>query len=213
MHRISVPVVAVVAAAFVVLGAGRAAAQDATPAAGPAAGIACTVEPRPVDELLAFWFGPEGTPLATPLPASPVAAEAALPEGEPADEETVGAVNATLQELATCFETNQFARAFALMTDDLVRQFGPQQGETLEQARDLLEAQLAVTPVPGVGVTAVPPLRDVRILDDGRAGAVLEEEGMAVFVLFERQDDRWLLDGFIDVGREGGTAGAATPAS
>ena len=183
-------------------------AQEATPIVG---GAVCTVAPRPTEELLAFWFGAEGTPLATPLPASPIAGAAALPEGEAANEETVTAVNATLRELAACFETNQFARAFALMTDDLVRQFGPQQGETLEQARALLEAQLVATPEPMGEPAVVPPLRDVRVLDDGRVGGILEEEGTLIFVVFERQDDRWLLDGFVEAGLAGGTPGVGTP--
>ena len=191
-----------------------AAAQDATPAVADA-GVACTVEPRPVDELLTLWFSPEGTPLATPEPAAVVpAGEAALPQGEPADEETVAAVNGTLQQLAACFEANQFARAFALMTEDLVRQFGPQAGETLEQARELLEAQIAAgapaPPGPATTATEVPQLRDVRVLEDGRVGAVLEEENQTVFVIFEQVNGEWLIDEFLPV-----LAGAAesTPAA
>ncbi len=191
---------------------GGAQSQDVTPIASPMVGdAACTVEPRPTEELLAFWFGPEGTPLATPLPASPVAGEAALPEGEAADEETVAAVNATLRELSACFATNQFARAFALMTDDLVRKFGPQQGETLEQARDLLEAQRVATPEAREEPTAVPPLRDVRVLADGRVGGILEEEGTLIFVLFERQEGRWLIADFFEAGPAGATPVVGTP--
>src|SRR6478735_2382481 len=49
-------------------------AQDASPAAG-ATGAGCTVEPRDVEELIGFYFGPEGTPLPTPTAAT-VASEA-----------------------------------------------------------------------------------------------------------------------------------------
>ncbi len=191
---------------------GGAQTQDVTPIATPSVGgAACTVEPRPTEELLAFWFGPEGTPLPTPLPASPVVGEAALPEGEAADEETVAAVNATLRELSACFGTNQFARAFALMTDDLVRKFGPQQGETLEQARALLEAQLIATPEPVGEPAVVSPLRDVRVLDDGRVGGILEEEGTLIFALFERQEGRWLIADFFEVGPADATPLVGTP--
>ncbi len=205
----------VVLALLALVGPGVALAQDATPSASPAAGIACTVEPRSIDELLALWFGPEGSPQAPPPLASPVAGEAALPGGEAADDATAAAVAATLKELNACFEANQFARAFALMTDDVVRQFGPTSGETLEQVRSLLEAQAAqpvATPELTGGQTMVPPLRDVRVLDDGRVGGILVEEGPPVFLIFERQDGRWLIADFLEIGSLGGTPAAATPA-
>lgn len=201
---------------LVLFGPGAGLAQEATPVASPAAGVACTVEPRPTDELLALWFGPEGTPLAAPPVASPVAGEVALPEGEAADAETVAAVTATLQELNACFEANQFARAFALMTDNVVRQFGPTSGEPLEQVRALLEAQEAqpvATPEPDGGQTVVPPLRDVRVLDDGRVGGILEEEGPLVFLIFERQDGRWLIADFLEIRSADGTSAVGTPAA
>ncbi|MDQ4045020.1 MAG: hypothetical protein M3173_06190 [Chloroflexota bacterium] len=137
-----------------------------------------------------------------------------LPPGEPADEETAAAVSATLQELQACFEAGQFARAFALMTDDLVPLFGPQEGETLEQARDLLEAQIAAgVPAPAavdVSAEEATQLHDVRVLEDGRVGGVLEEEDEAVFVIFEQVDGRWLVDDFIPVETE---PAASTPVS
>lgn len=201
--------ITVVLVSLALVGPGVARAQDASPVASPAAGGTCMVEPRSTDELLALWFGPEGTPLAAPLPASPVAGEAALPEGEAADEETVAAVNATLQEFSACLGANQFARAFALLSDDLVRQFGPTSGETLEQVRTLLEAQLIATPEPVGQPTEVPALRDVRVLDDGRVGAILEEEGELIFLIFERQDGRWRIAEFFEAGQAGAEA---TPA-
>jgi hypothetical protein len=108
------------------------------------------LEPRDVEELIGFYFGPEGTPLATPTAAT-VQSEAELPQGEPVDPAVEEAVNATVAELFACFDAGQYARGFALMTDDLARQFGPDVNnpdeDTPEEVRALLEAQLAGTPV------------------------------------------------------------------
>jgi hypothetical protein len=182
-------------------------AQDASPAAG-ATGAGCTVEPRDVEELIGFYFGPEGTPLATPE-AETVDSEAELPQGEPIDPAVEEAVNATVTELIACFDAGQHARAFALMTDDLARQFGPDVSDpsedTPEEVRALLEAQLAGTPAadePGMeqgAATDVGRGRDIRSLEGGRVGGVWAIEGDAVFLVLEQQDDRWLLDELIDI--------------
>ncbi len=117
-------------------------AQDASPAAG-ATGASCTVEPRDIEELVGFYFAAEGTPMATPA-ATTVDTEAELPQGEPVDPAVEEAVNATVTELIACFDAGQYARAFALMTDDLARQFGPDLSnpdeDTPEEVRALLEA-------------------------------------------------------------------------
>src|SRR5215208_2237961 len=182
-------------------------AQDASPAAG-ASGPACTVEPRDVDELIGFYFGAEGTPLATPS-AAMFESEAELPQGEPVDPAVEEAVNATVTELIACFDAGQYARAFALMTDDLVRQSGPDLSspdeDTPEEVRTLLEAQLAGTPVadePGMeqgASTDVGQGREIRVLEGGRVGGVWTIESDAAFIVLEQQDDHWLVDEVIDI--------------
>jgi hypothetical protein len=194
-------------------------AQDASPAAG-ATGAGCTAEPRDVDELIGFYFGPEGTPLATPT-ATTVESEAELPQGEPVDPAVEEAVNATVTELFACFDAGQYARAFALMTDDLARQFGPDISDptedTPEEVRALLEAQLAGTPVvdePGMeqgASTEVGRGRDIRVLEGGRVGGVWTIYGDTIFIVLEQQDDRWLLDEVIDI--VGNDAASGTPTS
>jgi hypothetical protein len=188
-------------------------AQDATPTAGV---VACTVEPRSRDDLVALWFGPDGT---LP-PASPVAAESGLPAGEPADAATVTAIDATIQQLFACSVAGQYARAFALMTDQAVRRFGPDltdpEEDTAAEVRALLDAQLAATPVaapalaPVAGVTAA---RDARVLPDGRVGAVFTDldSGASAFLIFAREDGRWLLDEFVPIlTADAGPAGTPT---
>ncbi|MBW3633033.1 MAG: hypothetical protein KY456_08385 [Chloroflexi bacterium] len=181
-------------------------AQEATPAAGA---VQCTTEPRDVEELVGFYFDPQGTPLATPTAATSVNTEAELPRGEAVDPTVEAELNATLAELIACFEEGQYARAFALMTDDLARQTGPDVNnpdeDTPEEVRALLEEQLAGTPVvdePGMAegaATDVGQGRDIRVLEGGRVGGVWTIEGDAAFVVFEEQDDRWLIDEFIDI--------------
>jgi len=195
-------------------------AQDASPAAG-ASGTACTVEPRDVEELVGLYFGPEGTPLATPT-AMTVESEAELPQGEPVDPAIEEAVNATVTELIACFNAEQYARAFALMTDDMARQFGPDVSnpneDTPEEVRALLEAQLVGTPVadePGMeqaASTDIGPGRDIRLLDGGRVGGIWTIYGDTVFIVLEQQDDRWLIDELIDVAEDDTTtSGTPTP--
>src|SRR5262249_53980241 len=155
----------------------HAAAQ--TPAASPVGPVACSVAPRPLDQLVAVWFAPSGTPIATPLPASPIAGVAQLPPGPPATPEVVAAVSGTLAEIDDCFATNQYARAFALMSDRLVQQFGPDltnpNENTPAKVRALLAAQLA-TPTTGTPTAAGPSIsapRDVRMLPAGRVGGLV----------------------------------------
>ena len=208
-----------VLAAITAITAMPAVAQDASPAAG-ASDVVCAVEPRDVEELVGFYFDSDGAPLATPA-APTVDSEAELPTGEPAAPEIEQAVNAAVAELAACFEAGQYARAFALMTDDLARQTGPDPSnpdeDTPEEVRALLEAQLAGTPVvddPEMDEEAsmdVGQGRDIRVIEGGRVGGIWEIDGDAAFVVFEEQDGRWLIDEFLDI-IEDDAAMSGTPA-
>ena len=197
-----------------------AAAQKASPAPAPGA-AGCTVEPRDVEELVGFYFDSQGTPLATPAAAT-VSSEAELPPGEPVDPEVEAALNATVAELIACFDAGQYARALALMTDDLARQTGPDVSnpdeDTPEEVRALLEAQLAGTPVvdePGMdqgATTEVSQGRDIRALEGGRIGGIWTIEGFPGFFVFEEQDGRWLIDEVIEI-VEDEAAMSGTPTS
>jgi hypothetical protein len=195
-------------------------AQNASPAAG-ASGTACTAEPRDVEELIGFYFSPEGTPLATPTTTT-VESEAELPQGKPVDPAVEEAVNATVTELIACFNAEQYARAFALMTDDMARQFGPDVSnpdeDTPAEVRALLEAQLAGTPVadePGTEQAASTEIgrgHDIRVLDGGRVGGIWTIYGDTVFFVLEQQDNRWLIDELIDIAEDDTTtSGTPTP--
>ena len=191
------------ALAAVIVGATPAYAQEASPAAGAAV---CDEEPRDVEELVGFYFSPEGTPLATPT-MSTVDDESELPTGEAVDAETEAEVSAVVAELVACFETGQFARAFSLMTEDLVRQTGPDTSspneDTPEEVRALLEEQIAGAPdEERAGTTDAGAGRDLRLLDGGRVGGVWTIDGDAAFIVFEEEDGRWLVDEVIDISEE-----------
>jgi len=202
-----------------VMAAIPAVAQDASPAAG-ATGAGCVVEPRDVEEIVGFFFDPAGSPLATPSAAT-VESEAELPQGEPVDPAVEEAVNATVTELIACFEAGQYARAFALMTDDMARQMGPDVSspdeDTPEEVRALLEGQLSGTPVvdePGMeqsGSMDVGRGRDIRAIEGGRVGGIWTVAGDAVFIVLEQQGDRWLIDEIIDVIENDAASGTPAP--
>ena len=157
--------------------------------------------------------------MATPTPTT-VESEAELPQGEPVDPAVEEAVNATVTELIACFDAGQYARAFALMTDDMARQFGPDVSkpdeDTPEEVRALLEAQLAGTPVadePRMDQGASTDAgrgRDIRLLDGGRVGGVWTIYDDSIFIVLEQQDDRWLVDEIIDIAEDGAASGTPT---
>jgi hypothetical protein len=193
------------------------AAQDATPAAGAAAfpieadPAACQVEPRSTDELLALWYTPEGSPVPAATPTwGAQTTSLTLTVGPPADEATRSEVVDAVSEVFGCFAAGDFARATALFTDDLVRSFGGEPGTTVEDARAFLEA----TPAAGMEVAEeerVIAITDVMDLGDGRVGAfVVDESGGeldTVYAIFERQEDRWLVDEIVDFAPRPGEEG------
>lgn len=191
-------------------------AQDGTPSTGRVVVDVCAVEPRPTDELLAIWYDAEGTPVATPLPPAPVGSAADLPAGSAADPPDIVGMSAAAQEWVACFNNGDFARYYALLTDDLVRQQGPEPGESPAEARAFLEE--APEAVPDEERLSISAARDPRSLPDGRFGALFALDYSAggsvdLFIVFERGDDRFLLAEIIEVGAADGTPVARTPAS
>jgi hypothetical protein len=184
------------------------AAQDTTPEASAMAfpispdPAACQVEPRTTDELLALWYTPEGSPVPAATPTwGAQTTSLTLPVGPPADEATASGVVSAVSEVFSCFAAGDFARATALFSEDLVRSFGGEPGTTVEDARAFLEATPAAG-MEGTGEERVIAITDVMDLGDGRVGAfVVDESGGqldTVYAIFERQDDRWLVDEIID---------------
>ena len=127
-----------------------------------------------------------------------------LPAGSPASPESVNAVVALEQEFAACLNQQDWPRVMALLTGSGMR--------TLLEGSDRSAAELMrSTPVPlsqdeaewGMsGMMQIAEVRDVRVLDDGRLGAIVvwddpESPGAwaeTLFHTYERVGDRLLLD-------------------
>jgi hypothetical protein len=185
-------------------------AQDATPAAGSGAAqpTSCDAEPRDLDELVALWFDESGSAVATPAMAMTIADEATLPDGSKPEDADVAVIDEITRQWLYCMNiAGQYARGFNLMTDNLVSQYGPDvtnpDQDTPEEARALLEAQSASTPVPSAeGQLRLPALagpRKPRLLEDGRMGAIWSIGGDRVFLMYKNEDGTWLIDEAVDL--------------
>ena len=176
-------------------------AQDASPVAGSQ--VACDVEPRSADELLALWYGDADASAATPVAAGEEStpAEVTIPLGEPADAETVAGVTETIDQVFACFAAGDVLRAYALFTDDLATQFSPPPGTPREEAEAFLTGGFGEEDEEGTESDVV-AVASVMVLDDGRVSAFVVdryEAGDAMtYVVFEEVDGRWLADEVVE---------------
>ncbi|MBA2596979.1 MAG: nuclear transport factor 2 family protein [Chloroflexia bacterium] len=180
------------------------AAQDATPATGlgepdPAE---CTVEPRP----MSFFEEFVGTPTAEQAARTEATPDAGfrMPDGTPADEDTVAAVLGTVRQLGACINAGDFLGGYgALFTEDFIR-------DDLESSGPLAAEELSLTPEPMPAEMRVSLLAvvDVRVLPDGRVAGLFdiqdpfaEPPGPSRFYWeFVKEDGRWLIDEQIMLG-------------
>lgn len=176
-------------------------AQDATPSPGSEVpgSEACQVVPRSPDFILTL----AGTPAAGRATPAVGSTPFAAPDGEPADADTVQDVTATVQEVVACFNAADLLRAFALFSDDYFRRLILVDGPVGEA----FTAFLASAPAP-VTRMDVQSVQDVRVLADGRVGALVvlvdpraptSEDESRRFVIFVNDDDRWLIDEVIEL--------------
>src|SRR5687767_8303285 len=103
MHRAKglIPFAAVLLAGAALAGPPAAAAQEFPITPDPAA---CRVDPRSTDEVIALWYGTEGSPAAAAEPPRQAegADSVAIPVGSAADAATVEAITATVAEVFAC---------------------------------------------------------------------------------------------------------------
>ena len=161
----------------------------------------CQIEPRSTDELLALWFTPEGTPIPPATPMTGADADSVMvPLGPRADEDTSMALTALISNIFSCFAAGDFARATAYFSDDLTRGFGAEPGVSMEDARAFIETPPA--PEAMGEQSQIVAISDVMELSDGRVGAIVVEsvggQQDAVYAIFERQGDQWVVDELID---------------
>ena len=147
----------------------------------------CRTPPRDLDALLALAESPADVGAST--------VGMIFPGGEPADEETVSAVQSTMRELLACYNAGAFLRAFSLYTDEYFRRFFDASGP---YHRDVIDhfAKPAV-PRPDEERLALLETRNARLLPDGRVRAIVIIDDPTVpgpepqaFVVFARVGDR-----------------------
>ena len=68
-----------------------------------------------------------------------------------------------------------------------------------EELRSVLESGLSGTLIVGSSSALATPVREVRMLGDGRVGGISAAEGNAFFIILEQLDGTWLIDDVIDV--------------
>ncbi len=199
MHRLLIVMIAIIGLTFGTIATQVVVAQDATPAGEVVDPAQCQVEPRAVEDIEQLVGGS-----AEGAEATPDAAQAGAMEGEDADEATVEAVTATYRELVACLNAGEYLRVYALYTDNYVRRYFAESGQTLEQ--------LQATPAPDQQqATALVGVIDVRQLEGDRVAVRVEtadqaaEGTIVIDAILVRQDDRYLIDDetVVDAPQEG----------
>jgi hypothetical protein len=153
----------------------------------------CQTAPRSFDELTAIAATAVVSPPASRTPGP-------VPEGTPADAETIAGITATVRELVACFNAGEPLRAYALHTDaDLARIFA-QQGP-LTQAG--YEALATPEPLSADEQAAILAIRGARLLADGSVGATVTllypriPVPKTFFFTFVQAGDCWLIAGVL----------------
>jgi hypothetical protein len=167
------------------------AAQDASPAPDVPPPELCQGKPPTYDDLVAILATPLATPATDRVPTP-------IPKGTPADPETIASITVTLRELVACFNAGEVLRAYGLYTPGYLRRVLANQDPLTQAAYDAL-----ATPYPPDADerSAILSIEDVRLFDDGTAGAnvtiryALIPVPKTFFFTFVREGDRWLIDG------------------
>lgn len=182
-------------------------AQDSTPQATPDIPVAsdCSIEPLEPMDLLPLAQGGASSDL---LEATPVAEEA-LPDGVPANETETEGITATVRQLVACANARDPLRLVALLTDDFKIALASAalglQGETPEDLAARFPVPISLDEAQSVDSLPMIPIRDARLLVDGRVAAILEPqiEGIdhpfVFYVTFELVENRWLIDDVVIV--------------
>ena len=165
-------------------------AREATPTPIVPPPRACMVPPRSYEEVIALLATPVAgiTPTRTPGP---------VPEGMPASPDVEAAIAETVQELVACYNAGEPLRVYRMYTDAFLQRLLMRQGELPRHAYDALATP---QPAPPDGGTAILTISGTRLLDHGKAGALVTLQFPSIpvpktfFFTFARQGSRWLID-------------------
>ena len=149
----------------------------------------CTLPPRDIAEYQAFV----GTPGATDLPAVEITA------GRPADAATIEGVTATLVQVFACLNAGDYLRLAGAYTNAGFVEDSGSNGLT-QEVIDFIA--LPPTPVAEADRDVLYGVYAVQVLADGRVAAIMqrgvEGHGGVTLMLFQKVNDRWLLDLWLD---------------
>ncbi|MDQ3513898.1 MAG: hypothetical protein M3462_09580 [Chloroflexota bacterium] len=188
-------------------------AQASSPAASPEVTFGepippevCTVERRTLESM------PDGA-LATSSPTEPASPAAfTLPEGTPADDETVAAITAVLVQSIACTNAGDPLRQFGTLTDSYIATLLVEAGlpDLSPAIYGFLSTPVATSPETWRSLDAV---EDVQVLLDGRIGAVVTTTGTGTgtarsFVVFVERDGGFLIDRLAGIETTGATPAA-----
>lgn len=190
--------------ALILLGPGAALAQDGGRERDVPMASECAVDPVEITTLLTTTSGADASsPLFSTVPVD----ESSLSDGPAATEEELAGVTDTVRQLVACANAFDPFRIMALVSEQYVGQLVNAALAAQEQP-ELAEQLLVRFPVPlgaveGGEAVAMIPIRDARLLPDGRVGAILEAQVATAtsgdvtalfYVAFVDVDDRWLVD-------------------
>lgn len=158
----------------------------------------------PLPEMIEFPADSMQPVAATPRPivADPEPAFAP-PQGEPADEETVAGVTATVRESIACRNAGDYARMLVFFTPAmLVELYGSPATVDPEVLQGIQEGP---RPVPDARRLRIDAIDDVVALPDGRVGALVQtstprrEFRDYLFFVRDPESGRWLIDGSVSL--------------
>jgi hypothetical protein len=159
----------------------------------------CPLPPRPVTFL--------GELVQTPIIADPVATLDAVPEGRPPGQQTVRAIEATIDQYIDCSNSGDVLRWLSLYSDDYLRRaFDPEGELDVGTANQLVDSIATPEPIAAEAAVALVAIREMIQLPDGRIAVVLETDGgdpnpegtdVNLFVLTNHAG-RWIIDDAVD---------------
>jgi hypothetical protein len=201
---------AFLAGSLLIGGAGSVAlAQSPSPIVDTPNPEECTAEPRSIDDLLLVVGSPppagSGEDNSAARAASPEPFD--LPAGEPADEETVAGVTATIRQIFACQNAGEALRGMSRVTDEFIR---TQVGYQVYDEDTLAFLQASPVPLSEEQQVQLHGIREITRHADGRVGALVDYFAPAAppesplgwetdLWIFEQQPDgEWHLDESIE---------------
>jgi hypothetical protein len=173
--------------------------DDAPTGPTPVPLATCPLPPRPVTFL--------GELVQTPITADSVATLDAVPEGQPPDQQTTQAIEATIDQYIDCSNSGDVLRWLSLYSDGYLRRvFDPEDELSADTANQLIDSIATPESIAAEAAITLIAIREMVQLPDGRVAVVLETDGgdpnpegpdVNLFVLAD-QGGRWIIDDAVD---------------